>query len=521
MKKQFIYGKTVLDNLEKTTLLYPDKTAIRDTEGSMTYEELQKTSEMIGVSLYQRTAGRGSIPIVIFMEKGCSCFSAMLGALYSGKPYVPMDIKTPAERLEQILKMLDGFIMVADEKGSKNLARAGYKGDYILYDDLINSTPDSEMQEILDHVYNKVLDTDIMYILFTSGSTGVPKGVAVTHRSVLDYIRAFIAETPITGSDILGNQTPFYVDMSLKDLYMGISVGATICVIPQRFFMTPKKLLQYLDDCDVTMLMWVPTAYSIVSRFDALSQQRPSKIRKLLFSGESMPIPVFRYWREHYPEAVFIQQYGPTEITGACTNFIVDRDYDESETIPIGKPFDNTGLILLDDEDRLIPSDHADVIGEICVYGSCLAAGYYNDPEKTRQAFVLNPLIKTHPVTMYRTGDLARYDHEGNIVFVSRKDYQIKHGGRRIELGEIEAGIYEVAGIDMCCCVHNAEKDEIAVFYVGDIQAKELRLALRDRLPQYMLPTAYHKLEELPRLNNGKLNRKLMTEWAHQEDEKE
>ena len=517
MSNAFLYDKTVLDLLEKTAERLPDKPAMIDADGSITYSELRDTAQRIGCRLHAAVPKRGT-PVVCFMDKGCRCFSAMLGSLYAGSPYVPMDLKTPIDRLELILQTLVDYVVIADEKGRATLEKIGFTGGTISYEELAAPADAAECAAALEDVRARVIDTDIMYILFTSGSTGVPKGVAVMHRSVMDYIRAFTAQTPIEESDVLGNQTPFYVDMSLKDLYMGITVGATICVIPQRFFMTPKKLLTYLDEQGVTMLMWVPTAYSIVSRFDALSKVKPGSLKKILFSGEGMPIPVFRYWREYYPDATYIQQYGPTEITGACTNFIIERDYGEKETIPIGRPFDNTGLILLDENDQLVSEDMPGVPGEICVFGSCLAAGYYNDPKKTASAFVDNPLVKTHPVRMYRTGDLARYDEDGNIVFISRKDYQIKHGGRRIELGEIESGIYEVPEVAVCCCVHNAEKDEIVAFYSGEIEEKALRVALRDRLPQYMLPAKCVKMDELPRLASGKLNRKQMQEWACEEE---
>lgn len=247
-----------------------------------------------------------------------------------------------------------------------------------------------------------MLDTDLMYILFTSGSTGVPKGVAVRYRSVLDYIRAYVSDVGISHEDIFGNQTPFYADMSLKDIYMSMAVGATICIIPQKYFMTPKKLLRYLEDNGVTYIAWVPTAYGIISRFDAMRELRPSKIRICIFSGEAMPISVFHYWREKYPDASFIQLYGPTEITGACTSFHVVKQYGPTEIIPIGKPFSNTGILLLDEDDHEIEKT-SDAQGEICVYGSCLAAGYYNNPEKTAEAFVQNPTVHTHPELIYRT----------------------------------------------------------------------------------------------------------------------
>ena len=520
--KEFLYPKNVLDLFERTVEMYPDRPAIRDEAETLTYAQLQARARRFGAALSGCRAETG-LPVVLFLDKSCACFAAMLGVLYSGKIYVPMDVKTSADRLASIRRTLGDHVIVADQSGRDALAKIGFAESVLEYEMLAaedaQAGTDPATEQLRNDIRARALDTDLMYILFTSGSTGDPKGVAVSHRAVLDYIRAFTAQVPITGEDVLGNQAPFYVDMSLKDLYMGIAVGACICVIPPKYFMTPKKLLTWLDDHHVTMLMWVPTAYGIIARFKALDKVCPTGIRKILFSGEGMPIPVFRYWKAHYPDAVYIQQYGPTEITGACTNFIIDRDYEEQETIPIGRPFDNTGLILLDEEDRLIPDTVPDVPGEICVYGSCLASGYYHDPEKTAAAFVQNPLVKTHCALMYRTGDLARYDAEGNLVFLSRKDYQIKHGGRRIELGEIETGIYTVEEIAACCCVHNEKEDVICAFYVGEIGEGALRSVLRDRLPSYMIPTRCVRLESLPKLESGKLDRKRMKQMAEQEEE--
>ena len=308
---------------------------------------------------------------------------------------------------------------------------------------------------------------------------------------------------------------PFYTDMSLKDIYMGVKAGAAVCIIPQQYFMSPKRLLQYLEDKRVTSLAWVPTAYRIVAQFDGLSKVRPQYLRRFLFSGEIMPVPVYQYWKGKYPDAEFIQQYGPTEITGACTSFRVTKDYREGETIPIGKPFPNTGLLLLDEEDREIRSGDTERMGEICIYGTCLAVGYYNNPQKTREVFVQNPLVTTHESLLYRTGDLARWDGDGNLIFVSRKDDQIKHGGRRIEPGEIEAAAIAVEEIHACCCVHNVQKDALALYYIGETDERELIRKLQVRLPKYMIPTIFHKKEMLPTLANGKLNRRLMGEWEN------
>jgi len=506
---------TVLDIFEKTVEKYPDKVAIKDINGALTYSQLRSNAQKIGAAICYNLKGKRNCPIAVFIDKGCECLVTILGILYSGNCYVPMDIKTPLDRMQSILTTLESDIVIATEESVGHLEKNGYQQPVWLYEGLLAENQEADdSEEILSDIRQKIVDTDLMYILFTSGSTGIPKGVAIRHRSVVDYVDAFTAEVPIGVEDVVGNQVPFYVDMSLKDIYMSLAVGATICVIPQKYFMSPKKLLTYLEDNGVTMLMWVPTAYSIVAQFDGLSKIKPSNLKKFLFSGEGMPISVFRYWSQAYPEAVRIQQYGPTEITGACTTYNVQREYQDGETIPIGKPFKNTGIVLLDEEDREVPVNQVDVPGEICVYGSCLAAGYYNNPEKTKEAFVQNPLIKAYPSKIYRTGDLAKWDAEGNLVFISRKDFQIKHGGRRIELGEIETAVDSIEEVKSSCCVHDGEQDIIVLFYTGDFNEKELRTALKNKIPSYMVPGKYIQMEQLPKLSNGKLDRKTMTEIA-------
>lgn len=508
---------TVLDIFEKSVEKFSEKVLIKDVEGQQTYRNVQNNAKKIGCSLINATNKKRNIPIVIFIDKGCDCLAAMLGVLYSGNIYVPMDIKTPIDRLQSIMDTLESNVIIATKKSKETLDKMGYNDSVLIYEELVleaENVDDKMLDEILAETRQAKVDTDLIYILFTSGSTGVPKGVAITHRSVLDYIMAFIKEVPINADDIVGNQVPFYVDMSLKDIYMSMAVGASICVIPQKFFMTPKKVLKYLDENQVTMLMWVPTAYSIMAQFDVLSKVKPTSLKKFLFSGEGMPLSVFNYWKNQYPTASWIQQYGPTEITGACTSYTVNREFGEGEIIPIGKPFENTGILLLNEMNQEVTKDMVDIQGEICVYGTCLAAGYYNNPQKTEEVFVQNPLVKAYPSKMYRTGDLAKWDGEGNLVFISRKDYQIKHGGRRIELGEIETAVDSIEAVKLCCCVHDEKQDVIVLFYVGNIEEKELREMVRNKIPQYMVPGKYIKRDDLPRLSNGKLDRKRLSTYV-------
>lgn len=507
---------TVLDYLEYNAFHNPNKVAVIEGNTSISYAELSEITKNIACTIYKFINSKEKIPVVIFMDKGIKALTSMYGAIYSGNFYVPMDIKTPKSRLTYILSTLGDYIIITSKESEKLLLDFGYEGKYILYEDVFDSRRTALDDYNLLEVKKSVIDTDLMYIIFTSGSTGFPKGVAVRHRSVMDYIEAFLNDIGMSEDDIAGNQAPFYADMSVRELFMTMAVGATLCIIPQKFFMFPKKLLKYLDECKVTFCAWVPTAYRIVMQFCGLEKIKPRYLNRILFSGESMPVPVYNYWKNHYPKAKFIQSYGPTEITGSCTYYFVDRHYNDDEVIPIGRPFCNTGLILLDEKDNIIKNPN--IVGEICVYGTCLAAGYYNNKEKTSDAFVDLPLEYGYEQKMYRTGDLAKWNDEKNLVFISRKDYQIKHMGKRIELGEIETVFFTVELIKGCCCVHNRDKDVLILYYVGDIEAKDLIIFAKSKLPPYMIPGKFIKLDFLPQLSNGKINRKLMDEVANGKD---
>lgn len=510
--------KTFLTIFEQTAHEVSGKIAVVDEIEQFTYEELLTTSKMLGYALSIILQGQTQKPIMLFMDKGCKCLAAMLGVLYSGNVYVPMDVKTPLDRLHSIENTLECSIILTSELDKKYLNKIGYKREIFVYEELLHqflNVSAEVTEQTLSEIYAKVLDTDLMYILFTSGSTGVPKGVAVMHRCLVDYVYAYQKAVGTRQEDVIGNQTPFYADMSLKDIYMSLEAGATICIIPQNYFMSPKKLLQYLDDHKVTFLAWVPTAYRIVSQFDALERVRPKSLHYFLFSGEAMPTAVYSYWRKFYPDGVYIQQYGPTEITGACTSFVVNREYSDGEIIPVGKPFDNTGILLLDEENREVAITDTLHYGEICVYGTCVSGGYYNNQEKTAEVFVQNPFRMQVPSLMYRTGDLGKWDEDGNLLFISRKDSQVKHGGRRIELGEIEAAVLRLQEIKACCCVHKRDQDILVLYYIGRLCAEEIIKVLKNSLPKYMMPSVYQSMEELPFLANGKLDRKKMDDWAN------
>ena len=330
----------------------------------------------------------------------------------------------------------------------------------------------------------------------------------VSHRSVIDFIDVFTKQFDITEDDVLGNQAPFDFDVSVKDIYSALAVGATVQLISKDYFSVPVRLMDFLDDRKVTNLTWAVSALTMLSIFDALSYKKPSSIKRIMFSGETMPVKHLNYWKSYYPEARFVNLYGPTEITCNCTYYEINRDFSAGEKIPIGQAFPNEKVFLLDEEDKEVTK--TGVEGEICVSGTALALGYYNNPDQTAKAFVKNPLNDKWTETIYRTGDLAYYDENMELCFTSRKDFQIKHMGHRIELLEIECALEKIDEIKRSCCVFDEKRNKIVCFYQGDIDKKKIVKEARKYLQDFMIPNVFRKMDELPITANGKIDRKLL-----------
>ena len=279
------------------------------------------------------------------------------------------------------------------------------------------------------------IDTDPVYSIFTSGSTGIPKGVVVSHRSVIDFVDWIKEVANLGPEDVIGNQAPFYFDNSTMDIYLMYSTGATLCIIPEDRFMFPVRLVEFLNENKVSHILWVPYLMMNVVNMNIFEKTVPRYLKNVFFAGEVLPVKYLRYWQKYLPNCVFSNMYGPTEITEICCYYVVDRDLDDTESIPIGHACRNTGLLVLVDGNREASVGEE---GELCVRGSSLAMGYYNDWEKTKKAFVQNPLNSHYPETIYCTGDVVYKNTRGELVYIGRKDSQIKHNGYRIELGEIE-----------------------------------------------------------------------------------
>ena len=491
--------KSILEFLEKTAPRFGSKTAFSDGESSLSFEELLRLAKTGGSFIASRGLERE--PVAVFMEKSPEAIGAFLAVMYAGCCYVPLSASMPLYRLKMILGRLNARMVICDEANEKLCRQLAADGCVVPADEVFSAEVD---EAALKAVRARSIDTDPAYIVFTSGSTGVPKGVTGCHRALIDYANALC---PVIGADedsVFAMQVPLYVDACMKEILSVIKCGSTAYLMPQSLFVSPLKVVEYLNEHKINTLCWVASALTIVSGLGAFDELKPLYLRTVCFGSEVFPVKQLRMWQEACGDAEFINLYGPTEATGMSFYHVVDRELDEAEPIPVGKPFDNTGFLLLrEDNTEAAPGE----TGEICIRGTALTLGYYDDAERTAAAFTQNPLNTHYPELIYRTGDLGRLNADGDLVFVSRKDHQIKNMGHRVELGEIEACADGCEGVVSACCLFNKEKGRLYMFYMGAADEKTLQKHLRSLLPRYMLPSKIRRLDTLPLLPNGKIDR--------------
>lgn len=498
--------RNVTEYLDYSAEKYPDKTAFVDRHTDMTYSELKNAAYHLAMGMIKE--GIFKKPVGVYLEKSVQCIAAFMGAAYAGNFYSPLDTEMPLPRIEKIMDTLQPAVIVTDEAHRQQAESFAKESLILVYEKLQNELVDEEK---IHSVSQKVIDTDILYVLFTSGSTGTPKGVIISHRALIDFTEWGTERFDIDDGFIFGNQTPFYFSMSVFDIYQTLKNGAAMYIVPKEMFSFPVMLMQYLYDHDINTVFWVPSALMLVAAFKALESPYLPKLRNVFFGGEVMPVKQLNKWIEKYPDCRYVNFYGPTEVTDTCTVYEVNRKFENSERLPMGEACANMDVFLLDEEDRP-PKDGE--IGEICVRGSGISYGYYHDEEKTREAFVQNPLNHCCPETIYRTGDLAYVNEYGEFVYVSRKDFQIKHMGHRIELGEIETAVSSVKGVESNCCIYDQQSSRIIMYYTGTADGKYVMERLKEMLPVYMLPNKRIHLEEMPFNLNGKIDRQRLKEMG-------
>lgn len=487
--------------LDQNADRFPDKPAFVEERRSISYKQLQNQAQTIAVKLLKKRLLKK--PIAVFMEKGIDMILSFMGIAYSGNFYSPLDIDMPTERMDKILEVLSPALVITTPELKERFLDSKYRGEFLIFetDDEITAT----QREEVNMIGRKIINTDLLYVMFTSGSTGIPKGVAITHQSVIDLVDCVTETFDITEEDIFGNQAPFYFDMSVLDIYCSIKSGATNYIIPKYLFTQPVLLLNYLKENGINTISWVPSALIVVAKLKALYKVDLSHVlKRVMFCGEVMPNKYLNVWRKHLPNVLYVNLYGPTEATHSCTYYIVNRTFTDDEPLPIGIPMKNTDILVLTDKNELVSGNE---IGELCIRGVSLSTGYYNDTERTNEVFIQNPLNQSTIELIYRTGDLVRYNEFGELLYLSRKDLQIKHLGNRIELGEIELAVFSLQEISLCCCVYDELRHKIVLFIDEDLDIAYINKQISKLLPKYMLPDRVIVLNKMPMNQNGKIDR--------------
>ena len=496
---------SVLNWLETSAKQYFNKTIFTDSQQSISFSEFNRLTKSIG-SYLAAFVDPGS-PVIVMSGRHLFTPACFLGIVRAGCFYAPMDAEMPLARLNQIINVIKAEYMLVDKKHLDIAQNLDFNGKIIVVEDIIN-TPHNEM--LLNKATSNLNELSPLYVIFTSGSTGVPKGVITSHHSLMCYIDAVCSVLKADESDVFGNQSPLDYIAAIRDIYIPIKTGASTVIIPKNEFSMPAKLFETLNKNKVTALCWSVAGIELPAKLGAFDILKPQYLKKVCFSGSVMPCKYLKIWQKNLPDVMYVNQYGPTEATASCTYYIVDKEVSDDTVLPIGVPYENYTITLLNENGTAVKNGE---IGEICVSGPILALGYYGNPEKTAESFIQNPLNNNYRELIYKTGDLGSYNKDGLLEFHGRKDRQIKHMGHRIELGEIEETAKQIKGVLDCCALYNKEKEHLYLFYTGDASSKEIVLHFRKVLPGFMSPRKLVNLENMPVLPNGKTDMQALKSY--------
>ena len=479
--------------LSQSAKAVPQKLAFITPSDSITYISLDEKSSALATQILNLNINKS--PILIILPKGIEAIISFFGVLKSGNFYTIIDENMPLERINKIIRTLCPALLITSKDLALNLDLLT-----IFIDDLPDFKSD---QTILNSV--KIIDTDLAYTLFTSGSTGEPKGVSISHKSLIDFTIACVNDLAIDESHIIANQAPFYFDLSVFDIYVNLFARATAHILPKSIFAFPLHALEYLQKNRVTTIIWVPSVLVYFANSNALNNLN-SSLKMIIACGEMMPTKQLNIWIKAIANAKFYNLYGPTESTLASSYYMVNRELRDDEILPIGKAFSNTELLVFDEDMKFITKPN--IKGELYIRGSGLSHGYYNDPVRTAKAFIQNPLQSSYAEPIYKTGDIVAYDEFGDLIYYGRQDSQIKLNGFRIELGEIETALGAHPDIYRVACIF---KDyQIIAFYESTNVITNLKEFLKSKLQEYMIPRKFIHKSKFKLNQNGKIDKEAL-----------
>jgi len=497
----------IIKRFEATVKKYPDKIAIIDNDGDVTFQQLRQKAITIGVTIKEKLGGKVNQPVSIFLSESADYIAVILGVLYSGNFYVPL-IKNGAKRLlKTVVENINPHVIITDYESAGALVRCAIPvSKQLVLEEIFENAPD-KVPVVED--YQQITDKDPVYIMHTSGSTGVPKGVVISHGGLVDYIQWVGNTFHMDATKRISSKSSFAFDNSVLDIFSMVFYGSLLVLkytkekkpdLKQVLF----EMLRELKEQRINLIFWVPLYLKLFAEHDVFQEGLPVELKQVLFCGEVMHNKHLNYWRKHLPQSKYANLYGPTEVTDVCSYYIVDRPFEDDEPLPIGKACENMSILILNDDLKTVEPGES---GEIYAKGTGVSLGYWRNPSETAKVFVQNPLHNDYHDICYKTGDLGAYNELGEILFKGRKDTQIKYYGTRIELGEIEVAACAMDEIDDCVVVYDEQKAVMTLVYQASAEIEKLRIMrfLHDKVTA--VPTRYVYLERFPVNNSGKVDR--------------